>query len=117
VSYVTFVYPSGSSVFTYIGSLGTPSRTGPSLESIYRVSLRPTVNFCEGSKIISFKNYFTTVCPLVKTALVYAPAYLANQMPKRHHHHHHHHHHVRLLEVVKRNQHRAVAQYNSLIVD
>ena len=30
---------------------------------------------------------------------------------------HHHHHHVRLLEVVKRNQHRAVAQYTSLIVD
>ena len=29
----------------------------------------------------------------------------------------HHHHHVRLLEVDKRNQHRAVAQYNSLIVD
>jgi len=28
-----------------------------------------------------------------------------------------HHHHVRLLEVVKRNQHRAVAQHNSLIVD
>ena len=35
----------------------------------------------------------------------------------RHGVHHHHHHHVRLLEVVKRNQHRAVAQYNSLIVD
>jgi len=30
---------------------------------------------------------------------------------------HRHHHHVRLLEVVKRNQHRVVAQYNSLIVD
>ena len=31
--------------------------------------------------------------------------------------HQHHHHHVRLLEVVKSNQHRAVEQYNSLIVD
>jgi len=30
--------------------------------------------------------------------------------------HHHHHHHVRLLEVDKRNQHGAVAQYESLIV-
>jgi len=30
---------------------------------------------------------------------------------------HRHHHHVRLLEVVKRNQHRALAQYNSLIAD
>ena len=30
---------------------------------------------------------------------------------------HRHHHHVRLLEVVKRNQHRELAQYNSLIVD
>jgi len=29
---------------------------------------------------------------------------------------HRHHHHVRLLEV-KRNQHRELAQYNSLIVD
>ena len=36
----------GSSVFTCIGALGTPSRTGPSLESIYRVSL--TVDLCEG---------------------------------------------------------------------
>jgi len=36
-----------SSVFTCIGALGTPSRTGPSLESrpIYRVSL--TVDLCE----------------------------------------------------------------------
>jgi len=30
---------------------------------------------------------------------------------------HHHHHHVCLLEVVERNQHRSVAQYNSLIID
>jgi len=30
--------------------------------------------------------------------------------------HHHHHRRVRLLEVVKRNQHRAVAQYDSLIL-
>ena len=35
-----------SAVFTCIGALGTPSRTGPSLESIYRVSL--TVDLCEG---------------------------------------------------------------------
>jgi len=35
-----------------------PSRTGPSLESIYRVSL--TVDLYEGNKIISLKkNYFT----------------------------------------------------------
>jgi len=32
-------------------------------------------------------------------------------------HHHHHHHHVRLLEVVKRNQHTVIAQYDSLIID
>ena len=46
-----------SSVFTCIGSLGTPpAERGPSLESIYRVSLR--VNLCDGNKIISFKNLF-----------------------------------------------------------
>ena len=44
-----------SSVFTCIGALGTPSRTGPSLESIYRVSL--TVDLCEVNKIISFKKF------------------------------------------------------------
>ena len=32
--------------FTCIGALGTPSRTGLSLESIYRVSL--AVDLCEG---------------------------------------------------------------------
>ena len=79
-------YVPSSSVFTCIGALGTPSRTGPSLESIHRVSL--TVDFCEGNKIISLKNWFhhsllgapqkekksgalgtCPVCPLVKTAL------------------------------------------------
>jgi len=74
-----------SSVFACIGALGAPSRTGPSLESIYRVSL--TVDLCEGNKIISFKKIFhhsqlgplkekknpgalCPVCPLVKMALV-----------------------------------------------
>ena len=42
-----------SSVFTCIGALGTPSRTGP---LAYRVSL--TVGLCEGNKIISLKNLF-----------------------------------------------------------
>ena len=37
----------GSSVFTCIGALGTPAERGPSLESIYRVSL--TVDLCEGN--------------------------------------------------------------------
>jgi len=63
----------------------TPAERGPSLESIYRVSL--TVDLCEGNKI-SFKKLFhhsqlgplkkkknpgalgtCPVCPLVKTAL------------------------------------------------
>ena len=35
-----------SSVFTCTGALGTPSLTGPSLESIYWVSL--TIDLCEG---------------------------------------------------------------------
>jgi len=34
-----------------------PAERGPSLESIYRVSL--TVDFCEGNKIISFNNFFS----------------------------------------------------------
>jgi len=38
--------PRGSTVFTCIGALATPCRTGPSLESIYRVSL--TADLCEG---------------------------------------------------------------------
>jgi len=47
----------GSSVFTCIGALGTPPAVrGPSLESIYPVSL--TVDLCEGNKIISFKKLF-----------------------------------------------------------
>jgi len=78
-----------SSVFTCIGALGTPTpaERGPSLESIYRVSL--TADLREGNKITSFlKIYFITaswgplkkkkksgalctcpICPLVKTAL------------------------------------------------
>jgi len=67
--------------------LGHPTPRGPSLESIYRVSL--TVDVWEGNKIISFKKLFQhsqlgapqkeknnpgalgtcPVCPLVKTAL------------------------------------------------
>ena len=35
---------------------GTPAERGPSLESIYWVSL--TVDLCEGNKIISLKNLF-----------------------------------------------------------
>jgi len=38
--------PAGSAVFTCIGALGTPRRTRPSLESIYRLSV--TVDLCEG---------------------------------------------------------------------
>jgi len=81
-----------SAVFTCNGALGTPSRTGrgPSLESIYRVSL--TVDLCEGNKIISFNKFISPqpvggpqkekksgalgtcpVCPLVKTALPLIP--------------------------------------------
>jgi len=38
-----------SAVFTCIGALGTPpAERGPSLESIYRVSLTVTVDLCEG---------------------------------------------------------------------
>ena len=46
-----------SSVFTCIAALGTsPSaERGPSLESIYRVSL--TVDLCNGNKTISCKNF------------------------------------------------------------
>jgi len=64
-----------------------PAQRGPSLESIYRVSI--TVDLCEGNKIISFKKFISAqpvggpskrkknlwalgtcpVCPLVKTAL------------------------------------------------
>ena len=72
-----------------LGPWAPPAERGPSLESIYRVSL--TVDLCEGNKIISFKNLFhhsqsgapqkenksggpghlgtCPVCPLVKTAL------------------------------------------------
>ena len=43
-----------SAVFACIGALGTPppAERGPSLESIYRVSL--TVDLCDGNKITSF---------------------------------------------------------------
>ena len=39
-----------------LGSWAPTAERGPSLESIYRVSL--TVDFCEDNKIISFKNLF-----------------------------------------------------------
>ena len=77
--------PAGSAVFTCIGALGTPSRTGPSLESIYRLSV--TVDLCEGygRKLAAFiaplsatrpiseqhKNgQTTTVCKLTRYALL-----------------------------------------------
>jgi len=41
-----------------LGPWAPPAERGPSLESIYRVSL--TVDLCECNKIISLKNYFTT---------------------------------------------------------
>ena len=69
-----------------LGPWATAAERGPSLESIYRVSL--TADLCEGNKVISFKNLFhrsqlraprkeknpgalgtCPVCPLVKTAL------------------------------------------------
>ena len=57
--YFLLSFPIYSSVFTCIWALGTPAERGPSLESIYRVSL--TVDLCEGNEIISFfLNCFTT---------------------------------------------------------
>jgi len=47
-----------SSVFTCMKPWAPRAERGPSLESIYRVSL--TVDLCKGNKIISLKNYFTT---------------------------------------------------------
>ena len=44
-STLEYVRQVGSSVFTCIGALGTPAERGPSLESIYRVSL--TVDLCD----------------------------------------------------------------------
>ena len=41
-----------------LGPWAPPAERGPSLESIYRVSL--TADLCEGDKIISLKIYFTT---------------------------------------------------------
>ena len=40
-----------------LGPLAPPAKRGPSLESIYRVSL--TVDLCEGNKIISFKTFIS----------------------------------------------------------
>jgi len=54
--YFLLSFPIYSSVFTCIGALGTPAERGPSLESIYRVSL--TVDLCEGNEIISFFKLF-----------------------------------------------------------
>ena len=46
-----FIWSQNSAVFTCIGALGTPlAERGPSLESIYRVSL--TVDFCIFAKVI-----------------------------------------------------------------
>ena len=69
-----------------LGLWAPPAERGPSLESIYRVSLK--VDLCEGNKIISLKKIISPqpvgghskeiksgalgtcpVCPLVKTAL------------------------------------------------
>jgi len=77
--------PAGSAVFTRIGALGTPSRTGPSLESIFRLSV--TVDLCEGygRKLAAFiaplsatrpiseqqrNGQCTTVCKLTRYALL-----------------------------------------------
>jgi len=46
-----------SGVFTCTEALSTPRRTRPSLESIYRVSLK--VDLCEGNKIISFNKFIS----------------------------------------------------------
>jgi len=43
-----------SSVFTCMKPWAPPAERGPSLESIYRVSL--TVDLCKGNKIISLKK-------------------------------------------------------------
>ena len=40
-----------------LGPWAPPAERGPSLESIYRVSL--TVDLCEGNKIISFKKFIS----------------------------------------------------------
>jgi len=45
-----------SSVFTCMKPWAPPAERGPSLESIYRVSL--TVDLCKGNKIISLKKLF-----------------------------------------------------------
>ena len=39
-----------------LGPWAPPAERGPSLESIYQVSL--TVDLCEGNKIISLKKFF-----------------------------------------------------------
>jgi len=73
-----------------LGPWAPPAERGPSLESIYRVSL--TVDLCEGNKTISLKKFISPqpvggpqkeknpgalgscpVCPLVKTALAAIP--------------------------------------------
>jgi len=70
-----------------LGPWAPPAERGPSLESIYQVSL--TVDLCEGNKIISLKKFISPqqvggpskrkktgalgtcpVCPLVNAALV-----------------------------------------------
>jgi len=76
-----------------LGPWAPPAERGPSLESIYRVSL--TVDLCQGNKIISFKQFILPlpvggpskrkknpgalgtcpVCPLVKTALPRLPCF------------------------------------------
>ena len=40
-----------------MGPWASPAERGPSLDSIYRVSL--TVDLCEGNKIISFKKFIS----------------------------------------------------------
>ena len=80
---MSVLWGTGSSVFTWTPP---PADRGPSLESIYWVSL--TVDLCEGNKILSFKKFISPqpvgglqkeknpgalgtcpVCPLVKTGL------------------------------------------------
>ena len=86
-----------------LGPWAPPAERGPSLESIYRVSL--TVDLCEGNKIISLKKLFhhsqlgtpqkekksggpghvpwCPVCALVKTALLSDPTITVTEAKRK----------------------------------
>ena len=76
-----------------LGPWAPPAKRGPSLESIYRVSL--TVDLCEGNKIITFLPQpvgglskrkksgalgTCPVCPLVKTAMTASVRYQGRKL-------------------------------------